>query len=100
MCSWLVNETELLTLDEIRAKMIEISNEKVYTVKRIKQKLRDRYRDNIFFAEISGRKNVVCFRNMVSWIISDPWYNNKRSNAGDEAKRIIETAAKLIKSDI
>ena len=41
--------------------MIEISNEEVYTVKRIKQKLENRYRDNIFFAEMSGRKNVVCF---------------------------------------
>ena len=36
MCSRLKNETELLSVDEIRAKMIEISDEKVYTVKRIK----------------------------------------------------------------
>ena len=55
--------------------------------------------DNIFFAKISGRKNVVCFRSEASWIISDQWYHNSRSNADDEAKLIIKTAAKLIKSD-
>ena len=62
--------------------------------------LQDRYKGNIFFAEISGRKNVVCFRDMTSWIIRDQWYNNKRSNADDEAKQITEIAAKLIKNDI
>ena len=61
--------------------------------------LQDRYKGNIFFAEISGRKNVVCFRNMTSWIIRDQWYNNKRSNADDEAKQITEIA-KLIKNEI
>ena len=61
--------------------------------------LQDRYKGNIFFAEIYGRKNVVCFRNMTSWIIRDQWYNNKRSNADDEAKQITEIA-KLIKNEI
>ena len=93
------NESELLTLDEIRAKLIEISDEEVYTLRRIKQKLQNRYKGNIFFAEISGWKNVKCFKNMANWIISDQWYN-KRSNADDEAKPIIEIVAKLIKSNI
>ena len=66
MCSWLENKTELLTLDEIRAKMIEISDEEVYTGKRIKQKLQDRYKDSVCFAGISARKNVVGFRHMAS----------------------------------
>ena len=55
------------------------------------------YKENLFFAEVPGRKNVVCFRNMANWITSDQWYDNKRQNADDEAKRIIETAAKIIK---
>ena len=45
-------------------------------------------------------KTLYVFGNMASWIISDQWYNNKGSNTDDEAKRIVETAAKLIKSDI
>ena len=80
--------------------MIEIFDEDVYTVKRIKEKLQDKYKDNIFFAEVSGRKNDVCFRNMASRIISDQLYDNMRSNADDKSKQIIETDVKLIKSDI
>ena len=32
------------------------------------------------------KDNVVCFRNMASWIVRDQRYNNKRSNADEEAK--------------
>ena len=80
--------------------MIEIFDEDVYTVKRIKEKLQDKYKDNIFFAEVSDRKNDVCFRNTASRIISDQLYDNMRSNADDKSKQIIETDVKLIKSDI
>ena len=37
---------------------------------------------------------------MESWIISDQWYNDKRSSPDDEAKRVTEIAAKFIESDI
>ena len=37
---------------------------------------------------------------MGSWIISDQWYNDKRSSPDDEAKRVTEIAAKFIESDI
>ena len=50
----------------------------------------------IFFAEISGRKNVVCFRNTASLIIGDKWCEERNSNV-DEVTRILDTAAKFIK---
>ena len=56
--------------------MVEIFDEEIYTVKRIKQKLQERYKDNIFFVEISSR-NAVYFRKAASWIISHQWSNNK-----------------------
>ena len=37
---------------------------------------------------------------MASWIMSDQWYNDKRSSPDDEAKRVTEIAAKFIESDI
>ena len=37
---------------------------------------------------------------MASWIISDQWYNDKRSSPDDETKRVIEIATKLIQSAI
>ena len=99
-CDWLENEIDLFTLEDFWMKMKEVSDEEVYGVKRIKQKLQEKYKDNIFFSEVSGRKNVVCFRNMADWIINDQWYKSKVQNAEDEAKRIIETAAKIIKNDL
>ena len=52
-----------------------------------------KYKDNVFLAEVSGRKNVV-FQNMANLIVSDKWY--QWSNSEDEAQRIVETAAKII----
>ena len=93
-CVWIENDNELYTLEDLRRKMLEDSvDSEVYGVKRLKQKLQEKYKDFVFFAEICGRKNVVCFRNMASWIIRDKWYERK-TNAEDEAKRIVETAVK------
>ena len=80
--------------------MVKAYEADVYTVKRIKQKLQEHYKEDIFFAELSGRKNVVCFKNMAELIISDKWYSDRKSDKADEASRIIETVAKLIKCSI
>lgn len=37
---------------------------------------------------------------MVDWTITDQWYDNKRQNADNEKKRIIETAAKIMKNEL
>ena len=48
----------------------------------------------------SGRKNVVCFKNMANWIISNKWYEGRELNAENEAERIIKMAVKIIKNDL
>jgi hypothetical protein len=62
--------------------------------------LLERYGDNIFFAEISGRKNVICFRDMAARIINDKWYCERSENVGDESVRIVAAAAKLVQAQI
>ena len=94
------NEIDLFTLADFQLKLEEVSNYEVYRVTRIKQKLQEKYKENILFAEVSGRKNFVCFRNMADWIISDQLYDNKRQNVDDEEKNIIENAAKIIKNEL
>ena len=56
-CDWLENESELFTLDDIRKKMAELSDAEVYGVKRIKQKLQDKYKDDTFL--LGGRTFCV-----------------------------------------
>ena len=103
LCEWLeMNECELVTIEDLITKAMLISNDSnhVYSGKRIKQKLQERYGEHIQFAEVCGRKNVVCWREMAHYIINEEWYKNRKENFCDENNRIIVTAAKLLKAAI
>ena len=91
LCTWLENESQLLTLEDLHGKMLEFSNgADVYGVKRIKQKLMDKYRERVFFAEISSRNNVVCFRNMANWVVNDKWHAARKADIKDESKQLLK----------
>ena len=47
-----------------------------------------------------SRNDVVCFRDMASYIISDKWYNDRKADEAEESHRIILSAAKLIREKI
>ena len=55
---------------------------------------------NIFFAEIKGHGYVVCFKDLISYLVNEKWYTERKSNTADESKRIIQTAAKIILNDM
>ena len=55
---------------------------------------------SVFFAEVEGRENVVCFKNMAKYLINDKWYVGKRDDIEDEAERIVVTAAKIVRAAI
>ena len=101
LCDWLDGEAELYTLNELQAKMQEFSCLDVtYSIKWLKTKLTERYKDNIFITELKGRKDIVCFRNTASRLISENWHDNRNEEGEDEAEKIIQTAAKLIVGDM
>ena len=89
----------MYTLSELHEKLEELaSGSEVYTIKRLKQKLMDYYKDFIFFAEIEERHNVVCFRNMAKFIVNEKWYWERKDTLKDEYERIVKTAAQLIQT--
>ena len=97
-CEWLENENNLFTLKDFESQMkVFADGEEVFGAKWIKKKLQEKYSDNIFFAEVAGRKNVIYFKDVASYIVSDTWYAERKEHINDEAKRIIKTAAKLVK---
>ena len=52
LCDWLQEEVELYTLGELHKQMTQMTeneNEDVYSMKRLKEKLQDHYRDHLFF---------------------------------------------------
>jgi hypothetical protein len=104
LCEWLESssDVELYSLAELQQRMIDKggNDSVVYSLKQLKRKLVERYEDHIFFAEVQGRKNVLCFRNMASYIINAKWYTDKKEDVGLESNRIIAAAAKLIRAEI
>ncbi len=102
LCDWLEIEGtgELYTLDELCEQMRKLTGKtlEVYSAKSLKQKLTDKYGEHVFFAEIQGRKNVVCFRDMANFIISQIFHSEKKRNPDEEIHHIITSAAKLIKA--
>ena len=76
------------------------NGEEVYSVVWLKKKLKERYKDSIYFAEIDGVSDVACFKEMASYILNDAWYKERKEDKRTDAERIIETAAKLIMADI
>ena len=65
-----------------------------------KQKLQEHYGDSIFFAEVGGRDNVICFKDLAKHIVNEKWYSGRKDSIDDEAEQIVTAAAKLIKASI
>jgi len=74
--------------------------ETTYSLKHVKSKLVDCNGNHIVFAEISGKKNIVCFQGMCSTVVSEKWHSDQVDSIADRSECVIRTAAKLIVSHI
>ena len=98
------NDEEQLTISDLVAKMgeyLQDSKSTAYGNQYLKEKLISRYGNSIFVTEgRSGVKNSVTFRektcNILREYYNSPWEGDKEA----QKRAIIQTAAKLIKSDI
>ena len=89
------SDYKMYTIQEIHLKMAELNNpDNVYTTKRLKQKLKERYKDHLCFIMLPGRTDVVRFKDMASYIL----YQLKKKPRTKE--EILQAAAHLIKVDI
>ena len=98
VCEWLENEGEsgLYTITELHEKMNELNGSKeIYATKHLKQKLSDRYKEHIYFTELPGRADVICFRDMASLILTET--KSKPLLAKND---FITAVANMIKADI
>ena len=68
MCEWLESQCEPYSLSEVYEKMLEMGggSDRIYSEKWLKVKLQEKYKDHIFFAEVKGKSNVICFREMAN----------------------------------
>ena len=73
-------------------------DDSVYCLKRLKQKLQERYGNKLYFAEIKGKSNV-CFQN--DRLLPKRFVERKKTKDKEKgAERIVMTAAKVIMAEI
>ena len=98
VCRWFESEVVPVTTSELHAKMVELANsEEIYSMKHLKRKLQERYRDDIIISQTEGKPNLVCFKDVARFIIEKSKTENEDAN---EEEVIIKTAAILIKAEI
>ena len=103
LCIWLEvdSDAELHTLKELHDKMASFAGEEsVYSTKRLKQKLQERYGNKLYFSEVDGKPNVACFQGMADFYLNEMWKEERRKDKEKDAERIVTTAAKVIMAEI
>ena len=103
MCAFFEdNDEEQLTVTDLAKKMTEYlveGDSATYSNKWLKYKLEEKYGDSLFIAECEGLPNIVTFREKTRKILRD-YFSIQENDEEAQKRAIIETAAKLIKSDI
>ena len=98
------NDEEQITISDLVNKMedyLEGSGEQAYSAVYMKAKLQEHFGDKIVVTNLQKKANVVTFQRTVKSIINEFYLQPKREcDEAEKAKRIVETAAKLLKSDI
>ena len=99
VCEWLEREgdCELHTIAEIQERMRgECKGQyAAYSPRYMKKKLKERYNDHVYFAEIACVSNVVCFKEMANYIIKE-----KKKKQEETREDIITAAAKIVKAEM
>lgn len=97
VCDWLEcsGDSEIYSIGELHNKMSD-GNKNVYSMKWFREKLKEKYKDHIYFVQSVGCKGeLVCFRRMTDYIL------RKLKEEGAESKeKVIKAAAKIIKEEI
>ena len=105
LCSYLVDtDDEQITISNLGEKMQEFLTDKntdAYSNRWLKKKLKDHFNDSIYISEVEGCPDLVTLREKTSEILRSHFKSTERDLDEESQKRIIiETAARLLKSDI
>ena len=102
LCKYLEENDECqYAIDEIMCVMSSYESTSTnYSKQYLTRKLKDHYADQITVANNIGKNGVVCFTEHMKDILTDEWYAARKNNAGEDVRRLIETAAMIIRNDI
>ena len=74
----------------------EANETDTYSRRWMKVKLVEKYGERIYFSEINSKSDVVCFKDTADILINNAWYIERNENSKNEAKRVLDLAAKII----
>lgn len=97
------NDDEQTTVADLVCKMgefLEGTGEEPYSSVYMKSKLQDYFKHKIIITTLQGVDNVVTFKQTVESVINEFYSKPRQENSDEERKRIIKTAAELIKNDV
>ena len=105
LCSFLNdNNDEPMTVSQLNDKMKEfltVKNTDSYSNRYLKTRLKDHFKDYIHISEAEGSSDIVTFREKSSEILRSHFkLTQQDTDEESQKKNIIETAARLIKSDV
>jgi hypothetical protein len=104
VCAYLEsNDEEQLTVSDLSSKMKDyLENEEAVAFDNyyLKRKLKEHYKDSISFAEKEGQPDIVTMKEKTKQILRSYFNQSKAADEESQKRAIIETAARLIKSDI
>ena len=97
ICAWLEEEGDC-DLHKINKpqEQIKLMGCECYSNKRLKQKLKEKYRDCLTFSESCGRTDILCFKEFANYALQQ----KKREEAEETKESIVKAAAKIVKSEI
>ena len=99
-CKWLEDEATIHSMPEFKRKVQEFSgDDEAYDSRYLKKLLKDSYGCHISFSEESGKETLIYFLDMANFIINTK-FKEKAQDIKEESKRIVKTAANLIKAEI
>lgn len=86
------------SMDEV---MRAITGEKP-TVKTVKEKLQEKYKERLIISQLHSHKTVLCFKEVGNKILNSAWYESsmRGKTAEEERLRVVRAAAAIIKEDI
>lgn len=95
------NDDEQVTVKDLVDKLGECCEQQPYSVRFMKEKLKEHFGDNIVITCINGKADVVTINSTASTILRSFYEDSKGSDSAEADKiRVIKAAAGLIKNDI
>ena len=64
-----------------------------------KQKLQEKYGDSMKLVTKDGKSNIILLER-ITYILSEQWHSERKTNISEESERVIRTATKVLREAI